>query len=176
MKKFKTIMMWVVFVIALGGLALSTYFTQTGANEWWNTHVASWVGGASLAVASTTVIQTIVNYSAKSDLNLGIRDFSKSAKEFIQAGQNTSDDLKTVLGKLQVKEEQLDKAIAMYNDLFSKLEKVFDQLDLIIENEKQIANHDESMIRDGTTAKLNQSIVELENKNYGEESGSGNQN
>lgn len=176
MKKFKTIIMWVVFVIALGGLALSTYFTQTGANEWWNTHVAGWVGGASLAVASTTVIQTIVNYSAKSDLNLGIRDFSKSAKEFIQAGQNASDDVKTVLEKLQVKEEQLDKAIAMYNDLFSKLEKVFDQLDLIIENEKQIANHDESMIRDGTTAKLNQSIVELENKNYGEESGNGNQN
>lgn len=176
MKKFKTIMLWVVFVIALGGLALSTYFTQTGANEWWNTHVAGWVGGASLAVASTTVIQTIVNYSAKSDLNLGIRDFSKSAKEFIQAGQSTSEDVKAVLQKLEIKEEQLDKAIAMYDDLYAKLEKVFDQLDLIIENERQIANHDESMIRDGTAAKLNQSVAELENKDYGSEQGNGNQN
>lgn len=176
MKKFKTVMLWIVFIIALGGLALSTYFTQTGANEWWNENVASWVGGASLAVASTTVIQTIVNYSSKSDLNLGIRDFSKSAKEFITAGQNTSEEVKAVLEKLEIKEEKLDNAIAVYDELTSKLQKVFDQLDVIIENERQIANHDESMIRDGTTAKLNQSVAELESKEYGKEQGKGSQN
>ena len=175
MKKFKTVMLWVVFIIALGGLALSTYFTQTGINERWNTHVASWVGGASLAVASTTIIQTIVNYSAKSDLNLGIRDFSKSAKEFISTSQNTSDEVKEILEKLNIKEKRLDEAIAVFEDTNYKLLKVFDQLDIIIENEKEIANHDEAMIRDGSAAKLNKNIVELEAKEYGKEQGSENQ-
>lgn len=175
MKKFKTVLMWVVFIIALGGLAVSTYFTQTGVNEWWNENVASWVGGASLAVCSTTIIQAIVNYSSKSDLNLGIRNFSTSAKQFLEAGKTTSEEVKEVLDKLQIKEEQLDKAIAMYYDLNGKLLKVFDQLDLIIENEKEIANHDESMVRDGTTAKLNKEIVELEAKYDVEEQGNNNQ-
>lgn len=166
MKKFKTVMCWILFVLAFAGLTLATYFTSTGVNEWWNANVSSWVGGASLAVASTTVIQMIVNYASKSNLDLGIKDFSRSAKEFISAGQESSESVKEVLEKLDIKEQRLDDLILKYSETLLKLGMALDKLDLILENEKEIANHDEAMIKDGTTTKLNANIAKLENKNY----------
>lgn len=164
MKKAKTIICWVILIVAMGGLGVSTYFNISGVNEWWNTYVSQWVGGASMAVACTTVIQIVVNYSSKADLNLGIRDFSNSAKEFVSKGTDLGNDVKTVMEKLEIKEARLDALIEKYETTMQTLSKALDKLDVILENEKEIANHDESMVRDGTAAKLNEAVDEVEKK------------
>lgn len=154
MKKVVKIGGYVLLLCGFIMLGVSTYFNTTGINEWWNENVAQWLGGASLAVVATTIISFTINFASKSNLDLGLKSLNLDSKNF-------TDNTRAITDKF-VKREELDieRDILLQNIIEENtknnqlINELMVKVDILLNHQIEIANHDEKMIRDGTAKKI----------------------
>lgn len=169
MKKFLKVMAWILLVIGFVGLGVSTYLTSSGINEWWNENVAQWVGGASLSVACTALIQLVINYASKSNLDLGIKNMSKASEDFA----TNSEEIKKQFAELNTKYNEeiakMKELVEHYEKTLKSTELANKKLEVVLDNEIEIAKHNSEMVKDGTAKKLIKNVegVKVSNEEEG---------
>lgn len=188
MKKAITVILWVLLICGLILLGVATYFTTSGINEWWNENVSQWIGGASLSVCATTLIQIVVNYTSKSNLDLGIRNLDKTSKEFKEVATTQNENVNSEVEKLKEivinqnrqietltnaissltnnlanENERFDKLNEQYANSLMKMQKVNRKINALARNQVEIAKYDEKLVKYGVTNKLQKDLDEAEN-------------
>lgn len=155
LKKALKIICWILFVLAIAGLFLSTYLNSSGVNERWNENVSPWLGGASIAVVATTIIQLVVNFASKANLDLGISRFGKDSKAITENVNNLAKEFRVQIEEnKKLKEELIETR--------KQMQIAIKQSQAILNNQVEIANHDEKMVRNGTAKRLVKNVEEIE--------------
>ena len=161
MKKFLKVVAYILLVLAIGALVVSTYFTSTGINERWNENISQYLGGATIGVCASSLISLVINFASKSNLDLGIKDFSKSASDFMDKAETIKGDVAELNRKYNEELSKMKELIEHYEKTLKTVELSNKKLDIVLSNQVEIAKHDSKMVANGTSKKLIADVNEV---------------
>lgn len=150
-----------MLVLSIGALIVSTYFTSSGVNEWWNNNVSQYLGGATIGACASALITLVINFASKSNLDLGILKFSRSANQFTDDVAKLKENLNLLIEKYSQEISKMEDLRKHYEETLKTTELANKKLDIVLDNQVQIAQHDSKMVANGTAKKLTMCVSEV---------------
>lgn len=163
LQKALKIILYALLVLAIIGLGISTYFNTSGVNEWFNQYVSPYLGGATIGVASSALIQFVISFSEKNNMNLIGKEFLRGGSVYEKCTTETKEAIDKMTATYEANMKEAEELKNTYKENIAKLEIAIQKVNTMLNIIEDVASNSKDLIANGTAKRVSDQVAEVKN-------------